>query len=200
MVCHGGFSLDDATRRSWYNPELILQDLRSGMTFADIGCGDGFFSILAAKKVGATGKVFAVDVDPIAVKRLREKAKTEGLSNVFAKVGSAEDTIFCKECADFVFYSMDLHDFNDPSRVLRNAWEMVKSSGSVIDLDWKKNELPSGPPISIKFSQEHAAALITSAGFTVADMRDAGPYHYLIVAKKCVRFAPPSHKAPANHA
>ena len=56
MTCHGGFSLDEATRRSWYNPEAVLKDLRKGMVLVDIGCGEGFFSILAAKKVGEEGQ------------------------------------------------------------------------------------------------------------------------------------------------
>ena len=51
MGCHGGFSLDEATRRSWYNPEAILKDagLAAGMIFVDVGCGEGFFSLLAAR-------------------------------------------------------------------------------------------------------------------------------------------------------
>ena len=138
MGCHGGFSLDEATRRSWYNPEAILQDLHAGMVFVDVGCGDGFFSILAAKKVGANGKVYAVDIDASAIEKLKQKAKAEGLKNITAKVGRAEDTVFCKKCADFVFYSMDLHDFADPAKVLQNAKQMIKPTGQLIDLDWKK--------------------------------------------------------------
>ena len=94
MGCHGGFSLDEATRRSWYNPDVILQDLKEGMTFADIGCGDGFFTILASKKVGENGKVYAVDVDPQGIEKLKNKAKTEKLTNINAQVGKAEETIF----------------------------------------------------------------------------------------------------------
>jgi ubiquinone/menaquinone biosynthesis C-methylase UbiE len=183
MVCHGRFNLDEATRRSWYNPDLILQDLSLGMTFADIGCGDGFFSILASKKVGENGRVYAVDIDPTAIGRLQSKAKTEGLNNITAKVGAAEETVFCKACADFVFYSMDLHDFNDPARVLHNAREMVKPSGMVVDLDWKKLDMPFGPPVAIRFSEQHAADLMRTAGLTVTDVRDAGTYHYVITAK-----------------
>jgi alpha-beta hydrolase superfamily lysophospholipase len=63
MSCHGGFNLDEATRRSWYTPEEVLSDLKEGMTFVDVGCGDGFFSILASKKVGPNGRVYAVDID-----------------------------------------------------------------------------------------------------------------------------------------
>lgn len=87
MGCHGGFSLDEATRRSGYNPEAILQDLHAGMVFMDIGCGDGFFTILAAKKVGSNGKVYAVDTDASAIERLKQKAKAEGLKNITAKGG-----------------------------------------------------------------------------------------------------------------
>jgi ubiquinone/menaquinone biosynthesis C-methylase UbiE len=183
MGCHGGFSLDEATRRSWYNPDTILKDLGAGMVFMDIGCGDGFFTVLAAKKVGETGKVYAVDVDASAVEKLKQKAQAAGLKNVTAKVGAAEDTVFCKKCADFVFYSMDLHDFNDPEKVLKNAKEMVKPTGRLIDLDWKKIEMPFGPPVAIRFSEEKIAGLMKSAGFTVAEVKDAGPYHYLVTAK-----------------
>jgi ubiquinone/menaquinone biosynthesis C-methylase UbiE len=183
MGCHGGFNLDETTRRSWYNPEVILQDVHAGMVFMDIGCGDGFFSILAAKKVGANGKVYAVDTDASAIEKLKQKAKTEDLKNITAKAGRAEDTVFCIQCADFVFYSMDLHDFNDPAKVLQNAKQMIKPNGRVIDLDWKKIDMPFGPPASIRFSKEQASDLMRSAGFTLTDVSDAGPYHYVLTAK-----------------
>lgn len=183
MGCHGGFSLDEATRRSWYNPDAILKELQAGMVFVDVGCGDGFFSILAAKKVGDSGKVYAVDIDASAIEKVKQKAKVEGLNNINARAGKAEDTVFCKSCADFIFYSMDLHDFSDSVKVLQNAKQMIKPNGQLLDLDWKKIEMPFGPPVSIRFSEEKASGLIESAGFTVTDVRDAGRYHYLITAK-----------------
>lgn len=183
MGCHGGFSLDEATRRSWYNPEAILQNLQEGMVLVDIGCGDGFFSVLAAKKVGENGKVYGVDIDASAIERLKQKAKAEGLLNITAKIGKAEDTVFCKECADFVFFSMDLHDFDDPVKVLLNVKQMIKPKGRLIDLDWKKQEMSFGPPVAIRFSKEKAADLIRSAGFTVTNIEDAGSYHYVVTAK-----------------
>jgi FkbM family methyltransferase len=183
MACHGGFSLDEATRRSWYNPEAILQDLRLGMTVMDIGCGDGFFTILAAKKVGEKGHVYALDVDHLAIEKLQSKAKAEGLNNITATVGKAEGTVFCKQCADFILYSMNLHDFDDAAKVLQNARQMIKPDGIVVDLDWKKIELPHGPPLAIKFSEEYVAELMRSAGFAVTEKRDVGRYHYVVVAK-----------------
>ena len=155
MTCHGGFALDEATRRSWYNPEVVLRDLRAGMQFADIGCGDGFFSILAAKKVGEKGKVYAVDSDASAIERLNCKAEADGLKNIVIKVGLAEETVFCAGCADFVFFSMVLHDFVDPVKVLQNAKAMIKPTGRLIDLDWKKQEMRFGPPLKTRFGEVH---------------------------------------------
>lgn len=184
MGCHGNFSLDEATRRSWYNPEKILEDLKAGMTFADIGCGDGYFAVLAAKKVGAKGKVYAVDIDPSGVEKLKSAAKGQGLTNITAQVGEAEETVFCRGCVDFILLSMDLHDFRDPAKVLFNAKEMLKPTGLVVDLDWKKISMPFGPPVAIRFSEEHVGGLLRMAGFTVIDVMDTGPYHYVVTARQ----------------
>src|SRR3972149_5543712 len=94
--CHGGFSLDEATRRSWFNPEKVLADagLGSGMVFVDVGCGDGFFTIVASQLVGEKGMVYAVDIDASAVERLKRRAAEKGLSNVKAVVAEAEEKVF----------------------------------------------------------------------------------------------------------
>ena len=153
------------------------------MVFVDVGCGDGFFTILASRKVGKKGKVYAVDIDPAGIEKLKSKAKTEGLTNITAEVGKAEDIVFCKQCADFILYCMDLHDFSEPVKVIQNAKQMIKPTGHLIDLDWKKQQMSFGPPVSIRFSQEQASNLIRSSGFTVVDTQDAGPYHYILIAK-----------------
>jgi ubiquinone/menaquinone biosynthesis C-methylase UbiE len=186
MVCHGGFHLDEVKRRSWYNPDDILQatELEEGMTFVDIGCSDGYFTFLAAKIVGEKGKVYAVDVDPLAVERLKKRAEEEGYKNITAVVGKAEETVFCKNCADVVFFSMDLHDFEDPGKALYNAYQMVKMEGIIADLDWRKAEIPVGPPFEIKFSEITVTNLMQAQGLMVEKSFDVGPYHYLILARK----------------
>ncbi len=186
MTCHGGFSLDEAKRRSWYNPDDILQalELEEGMTFADIGCGDGYFTFLAAKIVGETGKVYAVDIDPKSIEKVQKRAKEEGFNNIVAVAGKAEDTIFCKHCVDVVFFSMDLHDFDYPEKVLANARDMAKMDGLIADLDWKKEDIPFGPPLDVKFSEETVAHLMRAQGLMVQCSFDVGPYHYLMLARK----------------
>jgi ubiquinone/menaquinone biosynthesis C-methylase UbiE len=184
MSCHGGFSLDENTRRSWYNPEGILKEinLQPNMTFIDIGSGNGFFTLLAAKEVGKQGFVYAVDSDEGAIKKLKEEAKKKGLENVKASVGLAEESAFCKSCADVVFFSMVLHDFKDPIKVLQNSKKMLKPSGILVNLDWKKKETSQGPPFRIRFSEKDVDRLLTTAKFKVNKTRSVGPSHYLITA------------------
>jgi ubiquinone/menaquinone biosynthesis C-methylase UbiE len=153
------------------------------MTFVDVGCGDGYFSILAAKKVGAKGRVYAVDIDGSRIELLEDKADAEGLGNIVAVVGRAEDTVFCDGCADVIFYSMDLHDFDDPEKVLANAAAMLRPGGKVVDVDWKKMQMDFGPPYEVRFSEQKAKEMLESAGFT-AEAAEAGPYHYMITATK----------------
>lgn len=157
--------------------------MHSGMVFVDVGCGDGFFSLPAAQIVGETGQVYAVDVDAASVDSLKRKAAEIGLKNLNLKAGAAEKTVFCHECADIVFYSIVLHDFEDPTKVLKNAKQMLKQSGKLVNLDWKKQTMPFGPPVQIRFSEEKASALIETAGFKVESVRDAGPYQYIIIGR-----------------
>jgi ubiquinone/menaquinone biosynthesis C-methylase UbiE len=171
--------------RRWHHPQLNLESigLRSGMVFMDVGCGDGFFAIPAARLVGEKGKVYAVDIDASAIDRLKRQAAEKDLKNISAEVGAAEETVFCDACADIVFYSTVLHDFKDPAKVLRNAKLMLSPAGRLVNLDWKKKSTMFGPPLRIRFSEEQAANLIKQAGFRVESVRDAGRYHYIITAK-----------------
>jgi ubiquinone/menaquinone biosynthesis C-methylase UbiE len=179
------FRSDDPERRQWQDPEQILSCIgtEGGMVFIDIGCGDGYFALPAARKVGPRGKVYADDIDPSAIGRLRDQAEKEGLDNIFTDVKAAEETMFCEGCADIVFFGINLHDFEDPAVVLRNAKKMLRPSGILVDLDWKDQPMPFGPPPGKRFSQKKATNLIVSAGFTIVSVQDSGPYHYLIIAR-----------------
>ena len=182
----GGFhSWDDSARRQWQDPEAILTGigLKAGMTFADIGCGGGFFAVPAARMVGKNGKVYGLDAGAASITTLKEQVEKEGLTNLYLTTGRAEDIVVCNHCADFVFFGIALHDFNDPQLVLKNARLTIKPTGKLIDLDWKKEGIPIGPPSHIKFDIAKASGLIEAAGFKVESVKDSGPYHYLITAK-----------------
>ncbi|MEI7432942.1 MAG: methyltransferase domain-containing protein [Methanomicrobiales archaeon] len=179
------FQSSDPERLQWQNPEVILSGagLRAGMTFIDIGCGEGFFSIPAAYIVGSSGHVYAYDINEEAVSQLAIQAREEHLDHLVATTCTGEDTVLFEGCADMVFFGIDLHDFEDPGKVLQNARIMLKPGGILVDLDWKDQPMEFGPPLEKRFSKEKAMNLIESAGFRIVSAVEAGPYHYLIMAK-----------------
>ena len=157
--------------------------VKKGSIFVDVGCGEGFFAVSTARIVGKNGKVYALDIDEESIAILREKAAKEGLTNLLTRVGAAEETVLCDACADFVFFGIVLHDFNNVSRVLQNSKKMLKPTGLVADLDWKKEPMQFGPPLNIRFNETQAAGLLDKAGFEVEEAKEMGLYHYLILAK-----------------
>jgi ubiquinone/menaquinone biosynthesis C-methylase UbiE len=182
---HGrGQHMDEGSRRQLMNPEAILADigLKSGHTFVDVGCGDGFFALPAARIVRPEGKVYGVDANSEQLDELRRKADGEGLSNLDLRAGRAEETVFCHGSADIVFFGNVLHDFQEPVKVLNNARRMLKDTGKLANFDWKKIVTNSGPPFSIRLDERTARNLIESNGFRVETIQESGPYHYLIIA------------------
>ena len=176
---------DEESRREWQNPEKILKQIgvKEGHTFVDVGCGKGFFSMPAARIVGPSGKVIGIDINERAVRDLQERSKEENLTNASFEVVRAEDAKACEGCADFVFFGIDLHDFDDPQKVLQNARGMLKSSGKLVDLDWKKKIMRKGPPVWMRLRVDEAAELIEGAGFRIESIGDSGKMHYMIIAR-----------------
>jgi ubiquinone/menaquinone biosynthesis C-methylase UbiE len=181
---HHRFYGEETERRKWQNPETILEDigLRKGLIFIDVGSGSGFFSIPAARVVGPEGKIYALDRDEQAISLLKKRATAENLNNIRAEAGTAEDFLFCEGCADIVFFGIVLHDFKDPAKALANANRMLKPTGRVVDLDWKKEPMDVGPPLRIRFSEEQARRLIEKAGFRIDQARDVGRFQYIVIA------------------
>lgn len=174
----------DEARRKWQDPGAILADigLKPGMIFIDVGCGEGFFALPAAVLVGKAGRVYGLDASARSITGLKKLATGQGLTNLDLTTGKAEELVLCRECADIVFFGIALHDFHDPARVLANARRMVKPTGRLVNLDWKKDAV-MGPPLHIRFNEETATRLIKAAGFKVETVKDSGLYHYIVIAR-----------------
>ena len=173
-------------RSQWQDAPAILAKigLKPGDTMADIGAGDGYFSIPAAKIVGDSGFILALDAYPEAISNLKAAALAAGLTNIKTIAGKAEDSQICRSCADIILMANVLHDFNDPVAALKNARLTLKQGGRLIDLDWRKEKgQPFGPPFNIRFNQDKAAALLEGAGFKVISSELIGPFHYMLVAE-----------------
>jgi len=87
------------------NPHKLLRaaGLKSGQTVLEIGCGPGFFTIPAAKIVGTEGLVYAVDIHPLAIERVKKKIEREEIRNVKPMLTNASNTGLPDGSVDLAF-------------------------------------------------------------------------------------------------
>ncbi|HPI97861.1 MAG TPA: class I SAM-dependent methyltransferase [Synergistales bacterium] len=83
--------------------KLRSAGLEEGQKVLEVGCGPGFYTIPAARIVGSEGHVFALDLHPGFIEKVREKAKREELSNISATVCNASDTSLPAGSMDLTF-------------------------------------------------------------------------------------------------
>ncbi|NQE04940.1 putative arsenite methyltransferase [ANME-1 cluster archaeon GoMg1] len=87
------------------NPYKLLRaaGLKQGQKVLEVGCGPGFFTIPAARIVGEEGFVYAVDVHPLAIARVKEKIEKEGIKNIKSILANASDTGLPDRSIDLAF-------------------------------------------------------------------------------------------------
>lgn len=119
-------------------------DIKPGFHILDYGCGPGSYSIVAARLVGSTGKVYALDVHPLAIQRVGNAASKKGLTNI-ETIQSDCATGLEKESINIVFLYDILHDLSEPDAVLEEMHRVLKPSGilSCNDHHLKENEIIS---------------------------------------------------------
>lgn len=87
------------------NPYKLLRaaGLRSGQKVLEVGCGPGFFTIPAARLVGEEGFVYALDIHPLAISKVKKKIEREVLGNVTPILANASDTGLPDQSVDLAF-------------------------------------------------------------------------------------------------
>jgi ubiquinone/menaquinone biosynthesis C-methylase UbiE len=113
------------------NPRRSLEKARltKGMSVVDYGCGPGSFAIPAAELVGHEGKVFAVDIHPLAISAVKQKASRKGLQNVETVLVRGYDSGIEKSSIDRVLLIDTIHSIDDPEALLREIHRMLKPDG-----------------------------------------------------------------------
>ena len=124
-------------------PRKILDEagISPGFRILDYGCGSGSFSIPAAGLVGPGGKVYAVDIHPLAVQRVHRAAAKKGLTNVEV-IRSDCATGLESESLDAVLLYDILHDLHNLDSVLEELYRVLKPDGilSLHDPHMKEDE------------------------------------------------------------
>lgn len=101
-----------------------------GDTVLDFGCGPGGFSIAAATVVGKKGRVFALDIQPLAARAVNGKAERLGLGNI-KTITSGCDTGLSDNSVDVALLYDIFHFFQTPEAVLAELHRVIKDGGTL---------------------------------------------------------------------
>jgi len=173
-------------REAEEQPEKALDalKLKPGMVVADIGAGVGYMSLRMARRVGPTGKVYANDVQPEMLDKLRANAQREKLSNIETVLGSVADPKLPAGKIHVVLLVDVYHEFSQPQEMLQHIRAALKPDGRLVLLEYRKED----PAIPIrqehKMSVTEVKAEVEAEGYKLDKVVETLPRQHIIVFKK----------------
>jgi len=148
MSYHGIPWLNRLERIQEENPEEMLAQLgvKPGMSVCDMGCGDGYYTIELAKRVGPTGKVIAVDIQPEMLQELSRRCEKSDLKNVEMILGEPHDPKLPVGQIDVILMVDVYHEFSNPVEMLDAMRKSLKPDGRIALVEFRGED----PQVPIK--------------------------------------------------
>lgn len=140
---------DIRDRRGEADDVMNQSDIRPGMTVADIGAGDGYYTTRLSERVGAGGRVLAQDIMPQVIERLGDRIARERLENVSIRLGAADDPRLPAGSFDRVLMVHMYHEIEEPYAFLWRLWPALRGQGQVIVVDGNRPIAQHGTPLSL---------------------------------------------------
>ncbi len=128
-----GFSTEDQRDSIGEAKSVMdLANIRAGTTVADLGAGEGYYTIRLAERVGPRGRVLAQDIDPAAMRKLGARVERERLDNVSITTGGADDPRLPANSFDRIFLVHMYHEVTEPYPFLWRLRPALRQGGQVI--------------------------------------------------------------------
>jgi len=112
-----------------------LAEIQSGMRIADIGAGEGYYTVRLSPMVGRNGRVLAQDIVPETIQALARRVNRERLDNVALKLGQPNDPQLPAASFDRILLIHMYHEIERPSEFLWHLRDALKRDGRVVVVD-----------------------------------------------------------------
>jgi cyclopropane fatty-acyl-phospholipid synthase-like methyltransferase len=145
---------------------MDILGLASGKNVADIGAGSGWFTVRAARRVLPDGTVYAVDINPEAVRYIKNRAAQEKLSNIETTLGQPDDPLLPAASIDAVLLLKTYHEVAHPMTLLRNLRPALRPGALVGIIDRNGNGENHG------VAREIVVREASEAGYSLVDKYD----------------------------
>jgi len=182
-IVDDSFSTEDARDRLGEAEEVMaLAGIKPGMSVADVGAGEGYYTVRLARIVGAKGRVLAEDIVPETHDTLSERVQRENLDNVAVKLGTPDNPMLPHASFDRVFMVHMYHEVESPYAFLWHLRDGLKPDGLVVVVDSNRPVSHHGiPPAQLQCElaalglQPTKYVMLTGGDAYFAAFRAVGP-------------------------
>jgi ubiquinone/menaquinone biosynthesis C-methylase UbiE len=184
IMGHSGAAwLDRSEREAEEAPSKAIAalGLEAGDAVADVGAGSGYYTIRLARVVGATGRVYATDIQPEMLALVRKKVEAERLSNVELVLGAPSDPRLPAASVNLVLMVDVYHELADPQGMLRALKRALKPGGRLVLIEFRKES----PWVPIreehKMSIREARLELEAEAYVLDRVIDVLPWQHILV-------------------
>ena len=131
--------------------------LNPGMTVADVGAGEGDYSVFLADQVGASGKVYSTEVVDELLAKIRENVATR--QNVTVILGKHDSAELPEQCCDRILLRRVYHHFEHPGPMLQSLLSSLKPDGVIAIVDFLRADTDLGRPDATPGDHEHGVRI-----------------------------------------
>ena len=160
------FDYPEGDQNLQINRVMDLLKIKEGSVVADIGAGSGWFTVRAARRVDATGKVYAVEINPRFLKHIERRAADENLVNIQTVLGKEDDPLLPPDSVDAVLILKTYHEIAQPVLLLSHLRQSLKAEALLGIIDKNGNGKDHG------ISKRTVINEAKDAGYSLVDEYD----------------------------
>lgn len=180
--------LDNPERRKLLPPEEVISQMGifEGQKVVDLGCGIGYLTFPLAKAVGVSGLVYGLDILEEMLEEARHRYNNSeelcALNNIKFLQSKESMLPLAEHTADVVVMVNVFHELEEPSKLLIEIKRILKNSGKIFIIEWKKEKMEIGPPIEHRKSKDDIINSLQSNGYISIKSMELQPAHLLVEA------------------
>jgi len=160
---------------------VVMLEIQPGHVVADFGAGSGEYTLALSSAVGSEGQVYAIDVQPDLLIRIKNEARRRGLKNIdiiVGDVGRAHGTKLRSHSVDLVLMSNVLFQLEYKEAAWNEAHRTLLSKGRLAVIDWSEHGGRIGPSREHLYRRPEAVRDAERSHFHYTGEFPAGAHHY----------------------
>lgn len=180
---------ENPERDAWQRPDALIADLAlpPDARVADLGAGTGYFAARLARAV-PQGRVWGVDVEPSMVRWLNDRARREGLANLYSTLATPDDALL-PEAVDLVLVVDTYHHIDDRTAYFGRLRASLRPGARLVVVDYRRDS-PIGPPAAARVPPDEVRRDLESAGYTFDRAIESLPRQYVLIFRAAPDRAP----------